>query len=168
MTEQWRDIPNFEGYYQVSNLGNFRSMDRIVPRSNGQMIRLKGKPLKPNYDRDGYVIYGLKKHNQRTAIKAHRVVMEVFVGQSSLTVDHKNSDKKDNRLENLSYMTIGDNTRKAFVIGEHKGKLSVDKVKEIRRDIAKGLKPSIIMKKHGIKRSNFGYIKNNIIWKDVY
>lgn len=55
MNEIWKAIPGFEGYFEVSSLGNFRSMDRLVPyRSKGQMRKYPGKLLKVENTIDGY------------------------------------------------------------------------------------------------------------------
>jgi hypothetical protein len=45
--------------------------------------------------------------------KVHRIVMEAFEGKSDLTVDHLNMNKQDNRLENLEYVTVGENKKRA-------------------------------------------------------
>lgn len=47
MTEQWRDIPDWVGYYQISNYGRVRSVSRNLVRSNGWRYRVRGKVLKP-------------------------------------------------------------------------------------------------------------------------
>ena len=43
--EIWKDIPNYEGYYQVSNLGNVRSIDRVIKNRKAEYL-LKGKDIK--------------------------------------------------------------------------------------------------------------------------
>ena len=46
MNEIWKEIPGYEGYFEVSNLGNFRSMDRMVKYKNKGLRKYPGKPLK--------------------------------------------------------------------------------------------------------------------------
>ena len=48
MCEVWRDIVDYEGYYQVSDLGRVRSVDRVVRHPRGGDTRLKGKILRAN------------------------------------------------------------------------------------------------------------------------
>lgn len=55
MNEEWRDIPHYEGLYQVSNLGQIRSIDRVVRRGIGTTKMLKGIILNPLFQRYGYI-----------------------------------------------------------------------------------------------------------------
>ena len=67
MKEIWKDIPNYEGFYQISNLGNVRSVDRIVNagiKNNNKVVK-KGKILNPVKDKDGYLKVSLSKNNIR-------------------------------------------------------------------------------------------------------
>ena len=59
--EIWRDIPGYEGLYQVSNLGNVKSVSRTVIRKNNIKHTLKGRKLKISKDRLGYLIVNLCK-----------------------------------------------------------------------------------------------------------
>ena len=54
MNEIWKEIPGYEGYFEVSNLGNFRSMDRMVKYKNNGLRKYPGKPLKVEQMQDGY------------------------------------------------------------------------------------------------------------------
>ena len=55
MEEIWKEIPGYEGYFEVSNLGNFRSKDRMVPYKSGSTLRkYPGKLLKVEQMQDGY------------------------------------------------------------------------------------------------------------------
>ena len=47
MTEHWRPIPGYEGWYEVSNRGRVRSLDRVIVRRNGMKYRAKGRILQP-------------------------------------------------------------------------------------------------------------------------
>lgn len=107
--EEWRDVVGYEGIYQVSNLGNVRSLDRI-DCANPPRHR-KGSVLKQRKCPNGYLKVTLYKDKTPKQINVHRLVIETFVGASNLQVNHKNEDKSDNRLSNLEYMTGRDNTR---------------------------------------------------------
>ena len=106
--EEWRDVVGFEGLYEVSNLGNVRSKDRhsVMIRYGKSITRfLKGQPLKQQTDKYGYKYVNIGGKNR----KVHRLVMEAFVGKSDLTVNHRDEDKSNNKLDNLEYMTSRDN-----------------------------------------------------------
>lgn len=107
--EIWKDIPGFEGVYQVSDLGRVKSLERKIPAGPGFRI-LSEALLKPMIDRYGYNCVNLYKDKKYKTKKIHRLVMSSFLGDSHLTVNHINKDKKDNRLINLEYMTSKDNT----------------------------------------------------------
>lgn len=99
--EEWRDIKGYEKFYQVSNLGRVRSLDRVVVkiRYKKQLpSSLKGYILKPNKDKDGYLYVVLVKDKQRKTLKIHRLVAQAFIPNSDNLpqVNHKNEDKTDN------------------------------------------------------------------------
>lgn len=101
--EIWEDILGYEGFYQVSNMGRVRSLDRVT--SNGK--RRIGKILKTRLDKDGYEFLNLSINGKRRIHKVHRLVLETFnpTDDSSLEVNHINEIKDDNRLENLEWVT---------------------------------------------------------------
>ena len=105
--EEWRDIPNYFGLYQASNLGRVKSLERIDVRGN----RLKEKILKPGIDHKGYYQVGLHKNSIGKMYLVHRLVWEAFNGQipEGLQVNHINEVKTDNRLSNLNLMTAKEN-----------------------------------------------------------
>lgn len=106
MQEIWKDIENYEGYYQVSNLGRVRSVNRIVINSMGGKIQhLQGKLqiLKPG--KLGYVIAQLSKDNKRKYCKVHRLVAQAFIPNPDNLpeVNHKDENKANNRVDNLEW-----------------------------------------------------------------
>lgn len=111
MNEIWKDIKNFEGYYQVSNLGRIKSLERIVKsRGNGTMV-IKERILRPSLNGSGYPIVGLSKESESTSYIVHRLVAEAFIpNPDNLSdVNHINQDKTDNRVDNLNWMSHKDN-----------------------------------------------------------
>lgn len=112
MKEIWKDIPDYEGLYQASNLGSIRSVDSKITykRRNSYVTRIRyGKILKPCNNRYGYPMVVLTKPNHRKCHSVHRLVMMAFFGKSELTVNHINGIKTDNRIENLEYATMSEN-----------------------------------------------------------
>lgn len=100
----WKDIKNFEGYYQVSDSGEIRSIDRTIETARGTWF-FKGKVLQPNVGTNGYLYVNLSKADKGHTVYIHRAVAETFLGKvEGLEVNHINSNKQDNRLENLEWL----------------------------------------------------------------
>lgn len=106
MIEEWRDIKGYEGYYQVSNLGRVRSIDRRVwYRGRKIFINKKGRVLKPYPTRKGYLMVdifcGTLESNKTKAV--HILVWETFKGERNpkLQIDHIDNNKQNNKLSNL-------------------------------------------------------------------
>ena len=111
--EVWRPIKGYEGMYEVSNLGNVRSLDRYVMLGNhgNQYCLLKGKPMKPHPNSRGYVKTELWKNGQGKLHLVHRLVAEAFISNPNNLpcIDHINTIKTDNRVENLRWCTNKEN-----------------------------------------------------------
>jgi len=109
--ERWKDIKNFEDYYEVSSLGRFRSKKRTIIRSNGVSETKSGRILKNNYYSNGYVQLILYVEKVRYNFLGHRVVAEHFIPAISdkLIVNHKNCLKWDNRVSNLEWCNHSEN-----------------------------------------------------------
>ena len=76
--EIWKDIPNYEGYYQVSNLGNVRSIDRVIKNRKAECV-LKGKDIKFSIDGGGYKKVKLSINGNTKDIKVHKLVAITFM-----------------------------------------------------------------------------------------
>lgn len=114
--EIWKDVPGYEGYYQVSDVGNVRSLDRVVHRSDGTTRLQIGRVLK-SFDRAGYQSCGLMVNGIKRNYPVHQLVAMAFInhkpdGSNSLVVDHINNIKTDNRLSNLQIVTNRYNSTK--------------------------------------------------------
>lgn len=103
--EEWRDVAGYEGYYQVSNKGNVRSVDREIECNGG--IRLqKGKQLKPFVNKQGYRQVILNKKGMKL-FRINRLVAQAFVPnpEGLPIVNHKDEDKGNDNAENLEWCT---------------------------------------------------------------
>lgn len=118
-TEIWKPVKGFEGLYEVSNMGNVRSVDRYVMSGNHCCL-LKGKPIKACYNSDGYLIDGLYKNGKRKRYFVHRLVAEAFIPnpKNLPCVDHINTVRDDNSVENLRWCTRKENSNNPLTI-EH-------------------------------------------------
>ena len=112
-TEQWRDVPNYEGLYQVSNLGNVKSLDRIDNVSRN----LKGVYLSKNaLSGSGYVFVYLSKEGKAKSYYIHQLVAISFLGHKrdgfKIVVDHIDNNKTNNNLDNLQLLSNRENSSK--------------------------------------------------------
>lgn len=119
--EEWRDVPGFEGRYQVSDLGRVRSLPnrvRLVVHSGTVCTRLSpGRLLRPGRTKSGHVTVAIGKGNSRLV---HQLVLEAFVGPcpEGHEVLHGNHTPADNRLLNLRYGTRGENIKMDYEAGK--------------------------------------------------
>ena len=108
--EIWKDIPNYEGFYQASNLGRVKSLERFRKGENDSLASVKEKILKQQLV-CGYYQVQLCKNSIGKNYFVHRLVWLAFNGSipENTQVNHINEIKSDNRLENLNLMTCKEN-----------------------------------------------------------
>ena len=106
MTEVWKDIIDYENY-QISNLGNVRSIDRVTADKNGILYKRLGVELNPIYNRNGYIEVTLYKSNKPHRLRVHRLVYSMFNGEldNTLVIDHIDGNKHNNKNTNLRQIT---------------------------------------------------------------
>ena len=117
--EVWKDIPEFEGYYQVSNLGNVKSLSRIILGRGKHNTLLKERLLKFSTSTNGYYQVILQKEGFKKIYKVHSLVAICFLnhipdGTHNVVVDHINEVKTDNRLENLRLIGHRENVSRSM------------------------------------------------------
>lgn len=137
MEENFKNIPGFDGEYQVSDMGRVKSLDRWVKCKSGESRFYKGKTLKSTSDEYGRVSVGLSKKGKRKQYRIHCLVMLAFVGErpKGYSICHKDGDASNNTLSNLRYDTQSENSIDIYRQSEKSGmgKLSIEEVLEIRR-----------------------------------
>jgi hypothetical protein len=137
--EIWKDVVGWEGMYLVSNLGNIRSLDRLVrgPHPEGRII--KGK-LRKLLTVKGYLSINLidKKSGKSTRNSVHRFVAEAFIPNTDNKpeVNHIDGNKKNNKVDNLEWCTRIENVRHAINTGLMKPHVVTEEHKAILRACA--------------------------------
>lgn len=109
---EWKPIPKFEGWYEVSNFGEVRSVDREVNyKTSGKSFR-KGVMLRPKIGKHGYKEVVLIMNGKRHCCRIHKLVALAFLPNplNLPCINHLNEDKSDNRVCNLEWCTVQYNT----------------------------------------------------------
>ena len=154
MEEVWKQIKGYEGYYEVSNLGRVRSLDRVVLDKGGRRQVKKGCIMKPRQDRQGYVIVALSMNRHYTNKCIHTLVADAFIPNPDNLpqVNHIDEDKSNNVYTNLEWCTpkynanYGSRNKKVIESNIKNGHynpshIGLDK-KELRRILSKEWKES--------------------------
>ena len=107
MQEIWKDIPGYEGFYQISRSGKVKSLTRVIIWRN-TLKELKGKTLKPSTNK-GYLYIVLYKNGGKKTKKIHQLSAITFLNHKpnkyKIVVDHIDNDRSNNRIENLQLVT---------------------------------------------------------------
>jgi hypothetical protein len=106
LIEVWRDIPDYEGVYQISSFGNVKSLSRTRLTKSGSFCVVQERILKQKITKSGYCAVHFRT-NKESHPNVHRLVAEVFLlnEMNKPTVNHKNSNKKNNNVSNLEWST---------------------------------------------------------------
>ena len=138
MEEIWKEIPNYEGYFEVSTLGNFRSKDRIIKYKQSGTRNYPGKSLKVEVMQDGYSRIVLMKEGVKKRYMCHRLVAETYIPNpdNKPYVNHIDGNRSNNCVENLEWCTQSENERHSVdVLGKSmKGKTAPKAVRCIEND----------------------------------
>lgn len=111
--EIWKDVVGFEGYYQVSNLGRVRSVDRIVKGSFGSLQNKRSVILSSAINTAGYYSVALTRNANSKSYRVHRLVAEAFLPNPNNLpiINHKDENKLNNSVENLEWCTYSYNAK---------------------------------------------------------
>lgn len=121
-TERWAPIPGYEGFYEVSDLGRVRSLDRVVTRRDGSSYLMRGRVLKLILNpRNGYLTVSLSRRGICRTSTVHQLVLLTFVGPCppGLEVCHNDGVKTNSALSNLRYDTHSSNVQDTIKHGRN-------------------------------------------------
>ena len=118
MHEVWRPVTGYNGRYEVSNLGEVRSLER-TKRNNGGAQRIPSHVMRQSQNHKGYKIVHLSKDGANTWVMVHRIVALAFIPnpEGKPQVNHIDGDKNNNAANNLEWVTNAENMRHAVENG---------------------------------------------------
>lgn len=170
MKEIFKDIVGYEGLYQISSLGRVRAYAKKRDMPHGGYHLYNECFIKPHRDGGGYLFVKLCKDSKQKLPKIHRLVAEAFIPnlQKKPCINHKNSIRDDNKLENLEWVTYKENMQHAVSVGHMKGVksnciLDEEKVKEIRSSAGKSRSSLAVF--YGVHPRTIRDVLNNVTWK---
>lgn len=181
-SETWLPVVGFEGFYEVSNYGNVRSVDHLSKQKRDSVGRamparlIKGRVIRQRLHQFGYLVVTLSvdgKHYTRTV---HKLVAEAFIGKRDKdeVVRHLDGNPKNNRISNLSYGSQKQNMRDAITHGtvergekRYNAKLSNEDIVKMKMDIADGMQSVDVSKKYGVSEVYVCKVINNTRWKSI-
>lgn len=181
MTEVWKPVVGRESEYEVSDLGNVRSVDRTetytrTDQYSGRQLtitrRHRGRLLRPGRKQSGHLSVALGRGR---SCDVHRLVLEAFVGPCPEGCEalHWNDDPAHNMLSNLRWGTRGENLQDAVrngkkAIGEqhYQAKLRASDIPIIRNRLAtEG--PCAIARSYGVNETTIRQVRDGTSWRHV-
>lgn len=172
--EIWKDIVGFEGIYKISNTGRVVSL----PKTKIECGRKSGNELKEKIGRAGYIYVALRKDKKQNNYLIHRLIAKAFIPNTNNKpcINHINSIRTDNRIENLEWCTYSENNSHAHKVGgqgkyvgekHSQSKLTKLQVEEIRAKYKKYKYTMIMLSlEYGASKSAIQAIINNKTWKN--
>ncbi len=182
MKEKWKNISGYEGFYQVSDLGNVRSVGGVTNNPSGKVQTVKERVLKNRIESGtGYPRVSLWRDGKSTKVYTHALVARAFVPnpQEKPQVNHLDSDRTNNAASNLEWVTGAENLSHArdkgrmfpppHAIGtaHHNAKLTPDAIRDIRIRASDGSPYTKVAALHGVSPSTIRMIVIGRIWNHV-
>ena len=141
---EWRDIPGYEGRYQISSDGQVKSLYRRVVDRNGGTRTIRERILAPKKCGYGYLAGAMRPEGTKRFKNyyIHRLVAISFLGpaQSGFEVNHKDEDKENNDVSNLEWIPKKEN----LSYGTREKRCSVRGLERSKRIIA--IKDGVVVK----------------------
>lgn len=157
--ESWKPVVGYEGFYEVSNLGNIRSIGRMVKSKNNSLKFSEGRDIKKILQGTGYYSVNLSRLGKIKTKLVHSLVLEAFCGPKPINSHcmHLDGDKTNNVISNLRYGSPSCNA--AFMIDDgtvskgekrHNSKLTEESVLDIRAMAKEGISYKEIKNKYDV------------------
>lgn len=170
----WKDIPGYEGMYQISSAGDIKSLKRHIENGSPSGMILSERMLAHNITPRGYHEVSLRKNGKGKQVYVHRLVADAFLAlRFGETVNHIDGNKDNNNISNLEFITYAENNQHAYDTGLHrknqdhyKAKLTNENVKEIKR-LGKYDTYDNIAKKYGVSKATVRDVLENRTWKNI-
>lgn len=163
--ELWRDIPEYEGLYQVSDDGRVRRLWEVLPSAFAAGIRKHRNYLKPGKNNQGRLQVTLSKNAVTKRYQVHRLVLLAFAGPCPAGMEgrHKGKDFTDNRIGNLLWSPVSSRGENA---GRSAGnaKLTEQDVRDIRMSEET---ERALAKQYGVSQVAIHYIRTRKTWKHI-
>lgn len=159
MDEVWKDIKGYEGYYQISNFGNIRSLDRWI-NNNGTLVFRMGKILSPSKSGPGYLQIAFYVDGKIQKKYIHRLVMEAFnpTDNPELEINHIDENKENNMITNLEWVTHKENINKIskyIVARENNQKQKLERREAWIKYRDRNIPPKEVLEKQLFEYKNF-------------
>ena len=169
--EVWKDLPNYEGIYQISNYGSIRSLDHYVKSKVNKRIQY-GRVRKPQLSKKGYLQISIIKNGKKLNTGIHRLVAIAFIPNINNyeQVNHIDSNKLNNNVSNLEWCTNKQNADHATKnnlrrcnYGEkhHMTKLKDKDVFNVRKLLSLGKTQTEIARIYNVSNTAIYYISKN-------
>lgn len=166
MEEIWKPVVGYEGFYEVSNIGRVKSLNR--EEKWGEYVRARqGKILKPGRSGIWYLTAVLYKNGKKKTTKVHRMVATAFIPNplGKKYINHIDSNPINNSVKNLEWCTHLENMQHAAKAGRTKcvgeknphAKLTDEQVIEMRLLYSKGVTPVTIRKTYNLSSITYTY-----------
>jgi hypothetical protein len=177
MQEIWKDIPGWEGYYSVSNLGRVKSESRLIIENTSfhKTYTVREKILKQTLNNVGHHYWrvSLSRNSKITYKQVHQLVCAAFIGpqHKGIEVRHLNGDCKDNRLANLAYGSKSENMQDAknhgtFPMYEKRPGAKLTKEKAIEIVLSKKSLSELSLE-YGVSQGCIRQVKIGDTWTEI-
>ncbi len=176
MKEEWRSVRGYVGCYEVSNKGRVRSLTRKRRSNRDSVSIVQSRVLKESYLPTGYCFVHLSRNAKVKHFYIHRLVAATFIRRikKGEQINHKDFNKKNNKITNLEIVTPKQNSHHAMKDGRgvtgKKGesnltsKLTEEKVRLIRQKNEQGISQRILAKEFGVCFQNISFICLRKTW----
>lgn len=112
MKEEWKQIQGFEGFYEISSLGNVKSCKRTRKSKSSSISVVQERILKQKSDKEGYKSVALCLNGKLYYKRVHRLMAIAFIPNPNNLplINHKDEDVTNNTLSNLEWCSASYNT----------------------------------------------------------